>query len=341
MSLSLFISKTKAELTPDEKIATAIYKNSSPAVVNITTTTLIRDFFSVYPQKGSGSGSIIGPQGYILTNYHVIENANEINVTLTNGKKYSAELIGIAPENDIAIIKIDAKEENLVSIELEDSSTVEVGQKIFAIGNPFGLNSTMTTGIISALGRPLATENGKVIENVLQIDAPINPGNSGGPLIATNGKMIGINTAIFSPSGGNIGIGFAIPVSNVKELIPELIRYGKIRRPWFGIEGIQLWNKFSQIFNLPVSEGVMISSVIKGSPAYKAGVKGGVSPIQISGAIVYLGGDILLEIDGKKISSMTDINKALADKKENDTVKLKLLRDRKIIYLNMKVELRA
>ncbi|RME64771.1 MAG: PDZ domain-containing protein, partial [Nitrospirae bacterium] len=302
-------------LTEEEKVNIRVFEEASPSVVNITTTTIVMDFFSVYPQKGAGSGSIIDPSGYILTNYHVVEDANEITVTLHNGKKYPARFVGADPENDLAIIKIDP-EEPLKPLPLGDSDNLKVGQRVFAIGNPFGLNSTLTTGIISALGRPLSTEKGVVIEDVIQTDAPINPGNSGGPLIDTSGRMIGINTAIFTPSGGSVGIGFAIPVNTAKELIPDLITYGRVRRPYLGVVGIPLWPSLSEALGLAVEKGILVSKVVKGSPAEEAGIRGGKRPVIISDTIVYLGGDIILEINGMKVSSMRDIKKALRGLKE-------------------------
>lgn len=340
--LSLFCVSTvaAAPLTQEEQVSISIYKQASPAVVNITTTTMVRDFFSIYPQQGAGSGAIIGPNGYLLTNNHVVEGASDITVTLTDGRKFKARLVGADPANDIAVLKIDGEgTATFPALDLGDSDTLQVGQKVFAIGNPFGLNSTLTAGIISALGRPLAVGNGMVIENVIQTDASINPGNSGGPLLDTSGKLIGITTAIFTPSGGNIGIGFAIPANTAGSLIPDLLKFGKIRRPWLGIVGVPLWRKLAHALDLPVDEGIMVSAVIEGSPAHKAGLRGGVRPVSISGTTVYLGGDVLLEIDGKKVSSMSDISKALRSKKDEDAVDIKILRGKGVSHIKMPVEL--
>ncbi len=326
-------------LTQEEKTNIRVYKEASPSVVNITTMTLIRDFFSVYPQRGAGSGSIITEDGYILTNYHVVEDAQQITVTLYDGSKYDATFVGADPENDIAIIKIEPKGK-LKPLKLGDSDTLQVGQKVFAIGNPFGLNSTLTTGIISALGRPLTTESGRVIENVIQTDAPINPGNSGGPLIDTSGRMIGINTAIFTPSGGNIGIGFAIPVNTARELIPDLIKYGKVRRPWIGIVGVPLWPDLARALGLPVNEGILVSEVIRGSPAHRAGLRGGSIPVEISGTIIYIGGDVILKINQRKITSLEDVRKALKGVKEGSKVDVLVMRDSTLRHLKMEVVLR-
>ncbi len=327
-------------LTREEEINIKVYKNVSPSVVNITTTTLIRDFFSIYPQKGAGSGSIIDATGYILTNYHVVEGASEITVTLFDGSKHKAALVGIDPDNDLAIIKIKTTKK-LKPVKLGDSDSLQVGQKVYAIGNPFGLNFTLTTGIISALGRPLTTESGRVIENVIQTDAPINPGNSGGPLLDTSGRMIGINTAIFTPSGGNIGIGFAIPVNTARELIPDLIRYGKVRRPWIGIVGVPLWAELSQALGLSVSKGILVSEVVPGGPADRAGIRGGTIPVEISGTIVYLGGDIIVSMDGKPVGSMEDIKRVLKGKRDGETVLVRIVRKNRVYDLKVKVRLRT
>ncbi|MBF0565760.1 MAG: trypsin-like peptidase domain-containing protein [Nitrospirae bacterium] len=330
------------KLTPEEETNIAIYRQNSASVVNITTTTLIRDFFSIYPQKGSGSGSIISHDGYVLTNYHVVEGASEINITMTDGKKYRAKFVGADEENDVAVIKIDNPSKTAFkAVELGNSDTLQVGQRVYAIGNPFGLNSTLTTGIISAIGRPLTTEGGQVIENVIQTDTPINPGNSGGPLIDTSGRMIGINTAIFTPSGGNVGIGFAIPVNTTKNLIPDIIKHGKVKRPWIGVIGLPLWDKLSEALGLSVDKGILVSQVVKGSPAYRAGLRGGTKPVEISGTVIYLGGDVILEVNNNKVSSMQDIAKAISGKAENTEVEIKVLRLNKTLKLKCKVELKS
>ncbi len=341
--LIIFVPSLSFPLSEEEEINISVYKNNSPSVVNITTTTLIRDFFSVYPKQGAGSGSIISPDGYILTNYHVIEDATQINITMTNGDKYKAQLVGADPENDIAVIKIMSPgRKRFQAMKLGDSDKLSVGQKVYAIGNPFGLNSTLTTGIISALERPLTTEKGMVIENVIQTDAPINPGNSGGPLLNTTGKMIGINTAIFSPSaGGNIGIGFAIPINIASELIPDLIKFGKVRRPWIGIIGVPIWEELARALSLPVDRGILVSEVVKGSPAHRGGLKGGARPVEISRTIIFLGGDIIVEVEGIKVKYMQDIKKALKGKKDRDIVKMKIVRKGRLVDKNIRIRLRG
>jgi S1-C subfamily serine protease len=209
------------QLDADERNNISVYERVSPGVVNINTTSFVEDFFfGAYPQQGSGSGSIIDTKGHILTNYHVIEGASRLDVTLADNTSYPATVVGADPDNDLAIIRIQAPPERLRVVPLGSSRNLKVGQKVLAIGNPFGLNQTLTSGIISALGRPLRSENGRTIENVIQTDASINPGNSGGPLLNSAGEMIGINTAIYSPRGGSVGIGFAVPVDIARQIIP-------------------------------------------------------------------------------------------------------------------------
>ncbi|GBE01302.1 periplasmic serine endoprotease DegP precursor [bacterium BMS3Bbin06] len=338
--LGMVYTPRVSALTGEEEINIKVYKEVSPSVVNITTTTLIRDLFSIYPRKGAGSGSIIDPSGYVLTNYHVIEGASEIMVTLIDGRKYPARFVGADSENDIAVIKINP-EKRLAPVRLGDSDKLQVGQKVFAIGNPFGLNSTLTTGIISALGRPLTTEGGRVIESVIQTDAPINPGNSGGPLINTSGEMIGINTAIFTRSGGSIGIGFAIPVKTVKILIPDLIRYGRVRRAWLGIIGVPLWKELSLALRLPVEKGILVSEVDRSAPAARAGIRGGSTPVEISGTVIYVGGDIIISVDGRPVGSMEDIKRALRGKKEGQVVAVEVIRAGKRLTLKVPVRLKS
>lgn len=255
-------------LDADERNNIAVYERVSPGVVNINTTSFVEDFFfGAYPQQGSGSGSIIDTKGHILTNYHVIEGASRLDVTLSDNTSYPATVVGADPDNDLAIIRIQAPPERLRVVPLGSSRNLKVGQKVLAIGNPFGLSQTLTSGIISALGRPLRSENGRTIENVIQTDASINPGNSGGPLLNSAGEMIGINTAIYSPRGGSVGIGFAVPVDIAKQIIPDLIEYGRVRRPWLGItETYQLNARLAQRLNLPVSEGLILTGIAPRGP---------------------------------------------------------------------------
>ena len=338
--LILVCCGTAAALTPEERANIEVFRKASPSVVNITTTTLIRDFFSVYPQQGAGSGTIIGKDGYVLTNFHVVEGANRIQVTLSDGSKYPARIIGLAPENDLAIIKIEA-DRTFKPLPLGDSGHLLVGQRVYAIGNPFGLNSTLTTGIISAVGRPLTTEAGVVIENVIQTDAPINPGNSGGPLIDTSGRVVGVNTAIFTPSGGSVGIGFAIPINSAKKIIPDLIKYGRVRKPWLGITGVPLWEELAVALDIGISRGILVSEVVRGSPADEAGIRGGTFPVQISRTVIYLGGDVITEIDGREVTSMEDIREVMRDKREGQVITVKLFRRGSFMTVRVRVKLKT
>ncbi|KJU82331.1 DegP2 peptidase [Candidatus Magnetobacterium bavaricum] len=347
IALSLLVALAQGQLhagrlTPEEETNITVYRQNSSSVVNITTTTLIRDFFSIYPQKGSGSGSIISADGYVLTNAHVIEDATEISITMTDGKKYHARFIGADPDNDIAVIKIISdKPASFKAMELGNSDELQVGQRVYAIGNPFGLNSTLTTGIISALSRPLTIGRGRVIENVIQTDTTINPGNSGGPLIDTSGRMIGINSAIFTLSGGSVGIGFAVPINTAKMLIPDLIKYGKVKRPWIGIVGVPLWEKLARALELPVDKGILVSQVVKGSPAYRAGIKGGFKAVDISNTVIYLGGDVILEVNDVKVSLMQDMVKALSAAGNSKSVPIRILRGKDIIKVNCSIEFKT
>ncbi|UCG79377.1 MAG: trypsin-like peptidase domain-containing protein [Nitrospirota bacterium] len=336
----LLLSAHSGALTQEELSNIKVFETSSPSVVNITTTTLVRDLFSVYPKDGAGSGTIIKKEGFVLTNYHVVKDAKKIQVTLTNGDKYEAELVGASAENDLAVIKIKSDKE-FIPLVFGDSDALVVGQKVYAIGNPFGLNSTLTTGIISAVGRPLTSQGGLVIENVVQTDAPINPGNSGGPLIDSGGKMIGINTAIFSPSGGSVGIGFAIPVNTAKGIIDDLISFGKVRRPSLGVTGVPLWEEFASSFGLPLTKGILVSTVEKGGPADKAGLRGGSERVRVSGTTIYIGGDIITEIAGVKVTSTEDIRRSLSDKKDGDLIDVKVFRKGEFKILKIRVKLKT
>ena len=213
-----------AALTEEERNNIAVYEKVADGVVNVTSTAVQMDFFfNAFPTQGSGSGSIINAKGYILTNHHVVADAQKLEVTLADGSKWPAKLIGSDPDNDLAVIKIDAPKEKLKVVSMGDSKNLRIGQKVLAIGNPFGLQRTLTTGIISSLGRTIRSEAGTLIEDVIQTDAAINPGNSGGPLLNSDGEIIGINSAILSPSGGSVGIGFAIPVNTARRVVPDLL----------------------------------------------------------------------------------------------------------------------
>jgi len=299
-----------------------VYERLNEGVVNITTEIVTYNWFlePVPREGGSGSGSIIDRRGYILTNKHVVANAYKVFVSLANGKQYEGKVIGVDPENDLAIVKFEPDGSDLTVIPFGDSSSLKVGQKVLAIGNPFGYERTLTTGVVSGLGRPVRTSSGLVIRDMIQTDASINPGNSGGPLLNSRGEMIGINTMIYSPSGGSIGIGFAVSVNAAKRVVPELIEYGKVRRGWIDIVPVQLFPELVRYARLPVSEGILVSRVIEGGNAEKAGIRGGRTPVRYGRSTIYLGGDIIVEVDGMEVGSLADLYSALEDNKPGERV---------------------
>jgi len=317
-------------LTEDERNTISVYKKAAPGVVNITSTVLERDFFfGIVPREGAGSGAIIDPRGYILTNNHVIKEARRIEVTLSDGSKWPGKLIGADPENDLAVIKIEAPSSRLTPLPLGSSKDLQVGQKVMAIGNPFGLGETLTVGIISSLGRSIRSETGSLMEDLIQTDAAINPGNSGGPLLDSEGRIIGINTAIFSPSGGNIGIGFAIPVDTAKRIIPELIEKGYVAHPWLGVSLFPLTSGLAKAMDLPTSQGVLVVEVIRDGPADRAGMKGGTKMVQIGNALLPVGGDVILAVEGQPVKSSEDVIREIRKRRPGERVRLKILRGKR------------
>jgi putative serine protease PepD len=314
-------------LTRDEQNNIDVYRKAAPAVVNITSTVVQRDFFyGVVPRSGSGSGVIIDSKGHILTNNHVIENAQRIEVRLSNGNKWSGNLVGTDPYNDLAIIRIDAPSEQLQTLSLGSSQDLQVGQKVIAIGNPFGLQQTLTTGIISSLGRTLQTEDGGEMEDLIQIDAAINPGNSGGPLLDSSGKIIGINTAIVSPSGGSIGIGFAIPVDTIKRISSELIEKGYVAHPWLGATLFPLQPWLAEELDLKAEWGVMIGDVVRNGPADRAGLRGGDKFLRMGNVTLPIGGDVIVAFEEETMDSSEELIRMIRKKRPGDRVKLRILR---------------
>jgi S1-C subfamily serine protease len=332
-------TRTASGLTPDEEITIGVYRAASPGVVHITSTVLSQDFFfRVVPERGAGSGFIVDDRGYILTNNHVVENAESLEVTLADKSKVPAKLIGRDPNNDVAVIRITVPREKLVPLRLGDSAQLQVGQMAIAIGNPFGLDRTVTRGVISALDRSLQSDTGRQIRHVIQTDAAINPGNSGGPLLNSRGEVIGINTAIFTPSGGSVGIGFAIPVNTAKKLLPELIARGRASHPWLGISGMEITPDLARVLTLPAKEGVMIARVTPGSPAERAGLRGGQRRVRVRNAIFAVGGDIILALDGQKVTTVEDLTGFLDEKKKaGDDIRLEILRDGKPVTVTARL----
>ncbi|MBS1845970.1 MAG: trypsin-like peptidase domain-containing protein [Actinobacteria bacterium] len=280
----------------------------------------------------TGSGIVIDDKGHILTNNHVIEGADKIEVKIgESDHEYTAKVVGTDPSSDLALLQVEAPSKELDPLTLGDSSKMEVGDPVVAIGNPFGLDRTVTSGIVSALQRQIQAPNGFSIDNVIQTDAAINPGNSGGPLINGSGEVIGINSQIETGGGndGNVGIGFAIPINTAKEVIHELETTGSVKRAYLGISGIPILPELAKAVNLPVQEGVLLETVEKGGPSDKAGLEAGTTRATIDGAEIILGGDIIIGAEGKKISNMEQIIELVNGKKPGDEVTLEYLRDGK------------
>ncbi len=321
--------------TLDEKQNISIYEKCSPAVVNINTQVTGVNWFlePIIQDGGSGSGSIIDKQGYVLTNVHVIKNASKIYVSLSDGTQYEAQIVGQDADSDLAVIKFNPPQgTELQTIPFGDSTKLKVGQKVIAIGNPYGFDRTMTTGIISALGRPIKdSSTNRIIRNMIQTDTAINPGNSGGPLLDTNGNMIGINTIIYSNSGSSAGIGFSVPAETAIRVASDLVKYGKVRRGILEISVVQLNNTIANYANLDISRGLLVSRTTKGGNADKAGVIQGTQAVRYgySNSVIYLGGDIITKIDNISISSIADYYSALESKRPGDNVTVTLHRNRK------------
>jgi S1-C subfamily serine protease len=327
-----------SSFSDDELENILIYDSFNEAVVNITTISFSYNWFlDPVPQEGTGSGSIIRDDGTVITNYHVIKGAKELYITMADGTDYPGEVIGVDPENDLALVHFDPGSKDLVTIPMGSSTDLRVGQKVVAIGNPFALERTMTTGIVSGLGRPVKTNDGIVIKEMIQTDASINPGNSGGPLLNSQGVMIGINTMIYSPSGGSVGIGFAVPVDTAKRIIPDLFKYGEVRRGWIDIVPVQLFPQLVRYAKLPVDQGILVSEVKAGSSAEKAGLRGGSrdKAVRTGRNIIYLGGDIIIEADGTQVKSLMDLYSALEDNKPGDSIEVRILRQRREITLTV------
>ncbi len=316
-----------AALTEEERNNIAVYEKVADGVVNVTSTAVQMDFFfNAFPTQGSGSGSVIDGKGHILTNHHVVANAQKLEVTLADESKWPAKLVGSDPDNDLAVIKVDAPKEKLKVIPMGDSKPLKIGQKVLAIGNPFGLQRTLTTGIISSLGRTIRSESGTLMEDIIQTDAAINPGNSGGPLLNSEGEIIGINSAIISPSGGSVGIGFAIPVNAAKRVIPELIAKGYVTYPYIGATVQSLIPEVARYLKLKIERGAMIIEVVKGGPADKAGLKGGNQRLQVGNTIVITGGDIVVRVDQREVKTNDELIRYFREKKPGDTITLQLYR---------------
>ena len=325
-------------LTEEESINVRIYKAASPAVANILTKATEYDFFmDPVPVEGAGSGFIIDPRGYILTNYHVVAGAQTMEVILGDQSRYPAKFIGADQRNDVALVKIEPKGKQLASLTLGDSSTLQVGQKVLAIGDPFGFQSTLTTGVVSALGRTVQTSQNTFIDEAIQTDASINRGNSGGPLINTHGDVIGINSAIYTPSGTTAGIGFAIPINSAKLIANDLMSGGKVRRAYLGVQTIPVGGWLAEALDLPTQEGLLVEVATKGGPAAAAGVRGGDRTAQAGMRRITIGGDVIVALDGQKVGSQFDMNVLLNRKRPGDSVTLTVYRGAKKVDIPVKL----
>src|SRR4030066_441126 len=346
-----FAAETVLSLSADRPSFVAVAKEMNPAVVNISTEKMVkggenvfrhyfgpgspdpRDFFGddffdrffgeqpekEHKERSLGSGFIISQDGYILTNNHVVAGADKIKIRLSNEKEYNGKIIGKDEKTDVAVIKVETKE-NLPFVSLGDSDFLEVGEWVMAIGNPFGLEHTVTVGVVSAKGRVIGAGP---YDNFIQTDASINPGNSGGPLFNTKGEVVGINTMIFSPSGGNVGIGFAIPVNMAKELLPQLREKGKVTRGWLGVMIQHVTPELAESFGMSKEKGALIADVVKGSPAEVAGIKRG---------------DIVLRYNGNDVDKMNDLSRLVAATLVGKEVELLILREGKEMRVKVKIE---
>ena len=311
------------DLTNEESVNIFVYERTNRGVVNITTRTVRNDGFFLLESnsEGAGSGAVIDRQGHILTNYHVIEDARQVKVTLFDGKTYSAKLVGADPVNDTAVLKIDAPEISLFPLEIGNSGNLRVGMKVFAIGNPFGLERTMTTGIISSLNRTLQVTRDRSIKSIIQVDAAVNPGNSGGPLLDSHGRLIGVNTAIASRTGQSAGVGFAIPANLIARVVPQLIRHGRVIRPDIGIQRVY-----------ETDNGLLITRMTPGGPAELAGLRGPRVTRERRGPIVIertdrAAADMIIAVDGEPITTVDDFLGYIEARKAGDQVELTVIRD--------------
>lgn len=321
-----------AGLSNDEQNNIDIYKTAHTATVNITSTVYRRNFFfEVYPVRESGSGFFVNAEGLIITNHHVISGSADVQVTLHDQTRYKAEILERDPANDLALIRISPKGK-VNALLLGDSEKLQVGQKVLAIGNPFGLEGTLTTGIISSMGRDIRDESGRTLEGMVQTDAAINPGNSGGPLLDSAGSVIGVNTAIYGP-GGNIGIGFAMPINRAKVMLDAVKAGKKMTRPRLGVSGTLISGDLAEAIELPAQGGFLVYDVTENSPAARVGIRGARRFVVIGNVEVGIGGDLIMAIDGRAVDRPDAIARAMARKLVGDTVELTLFRNGRQVKL--------
>lgn len=323
----------------DELQNMSIFQKCNQAVVHIETkVSNDSSYFDAVPTGDTGSGFLVSADGLIVTNEHVITDASVITVSLYDGSVYEAGLVGIDSENDIAVIRINVDEGIQLSyLEFGDSSTLSVGQKVLAIGNPFGYDRTMVTGIISGLSRPIRDEDGKVLLGMIQTDAPINPGNSGGPLLNTKSQVIGINTAIYSTSGTSQGMNFAVASNTAKASVNDLVKYGKVSRGWLDIVPVQLSQSIVDYAGLKVSKGLLVSQVVPGGKADSAGLKGGTSQVLYGSSVIYLGGDVITQVNDVDIEEYNDLFTALSNTRPGDKVSVVVNRNGSSVKLSIEL----
>jgi S1-C subfamily serine protease len=324
-----------------------IYRASAPAVVHIETTSRTQqptDFFgnpfgTTETQRALGSGFVIDKAGHIVTNYHVVRGANAIQVSFSNNEHFKARVVGVDPSTDSAVLQVEVKSRALKSLPLGNSESVRVGDQVIAIGNPFGLDRSVTSGIVSAVQRRIEAPNQLSISHVIQTDAALNHGNSGGPLLNAQGQVIGVNAQIETggQSQGNVGIGFAIPINTVKDVVAELIKHGKVEHPFLGIEGKTLQPNIGRLFHLPVTSGVLVASVRPGSGAAKAGLKSATSQVTVEGESWPAGGDVIVKLDGVTVPSIERLVDLIASKKPGDKIDVEVVRGNSRIHLNVKL----
>ncbi|HUQ07218.1 MAG TPA: trypsin-like peptidase domain-containing protein [Kofleriaceae bacterium] len=326
------VTLPSGDLGADEKARIAVFESASPSVVHITNIAVRRNEFTMditEIPRGTGSGFVWDEQGHIVTNYHVVADAQTARVTLADGTTYDGKVLGAAPDKDIAVVKIDAPPSKLKKIAIGDSSELRVGQSVLAIGNPFGLDQTLTTGVISGLGREIKSVTQRTIYDVIQTDAPINPGNSGGPLLDSHGRLIGVNTAIYSPTGASAGIGFAVPVSTVNRMVPQILQYKRIVRPVMGVNLAS--DQVAKQLNV---KGVIVQSVVPGGPAGRGGVVG-MTRGPDGGWVL---GDVLVQIDGVAVTRADDLFQVLDKRKIGDEVALEVVNAGRSRTVRLKLE---
>jgi S1-C subfamily serine protease len=323
-----------------------IYRASAPAVVHIETTTRVRQpsdpffgnpFGTTETQRALGSGFVIDKAGHIVTNYHVVQGANVIQVSFSNNERFKAKVVGVDPSTDVAVLKVDVKSRALKTLTLGNSDSVRVGDQVIAIGNPFGLDRSVTAGIVSAVQRRIESPNNLSIAHVIQTDAALNHGNSGGPLLNAEGEVIGVNAQIETggQSQGNVGIGFAIPINTVKDVVAELIKHGKVQHPFLGIEGKTLTPDIARLFHLPVRSGVLVASVRPGTGAAKAGLKAGTNQVTVAGESWPAGGDVIVKLDGQPVPTIERLIDLIAMRKPGDKIDLEVLRGTSRVHLSV------